>query len=75
MAEEREELCSIGWEITPLAEEDAPIADFLSETARKKPVKGLARMTPAFQAHSYQLAKQVLFDNDQVIPCHAGWAS
>lgn len=75
VAEEREELSTIGWEITPLAEEYAPIADFLSQQARKKPVKGLARVTQAFRAEYYQLAKKVLFDNDQLIPCHAGWAS
>lgn len=75
VAEERAELATLGWEITPLAEEYAPIADFLSDQARKKPVRGLARVTQAFRAQYYQLAKRVLFDNDQVIPCHAGWAS
>jgi MoaA/NifB/PqqE/SkfB family radical SAM enzyme len=75
VAEERAELSTLGWEITPLAEEYAPIADFLSEQARKKPVKGLARVTQAFRAQYYQMAKKVLFSNEQEIPCHAGWAS
>lgn len=75
VAEERAELSTLGWEITPLAEEYAPIADFLSQQARKKPVRGLARVTQAFRAQYYQLAKQVLFSNEQEIPCHAGWAS
>jgi MoaA/NifB/PqqE/SkfB family radical SAM enzyme len=75
VAEERAELSTLGWEITPLAEEYAPIADFLSAQARKKPVRGLARVTQAFRAQYYQLAKNVLFSNEQEIPCHAGWAS
>ena len=75
VAEERAELSTLGWEITPLAEEYAPIADFLSQQARRQPVKGLARVTQAFRAQYYQLAKKVLFTNEQEIPCHAGWAS
>lgn len=75
VAEERAELSTLGWEITPLAEEYAPIADFLSQQARRQPVKGLARVTQAFRAQYYQLAKKVLFSQEQEIPCHAGWAS
>lgn len=75
VAEERNELSTIGWEITPLAEQYAPVADFLSEQARKAPATGVARVTQAFRAQYYQLAKRVLFENEQVIPCYAGWAS
>ncbi|MCB0076013.1 MAG: radical SAM protein [Anaerolineales bacterium] len=75
VAEERAELATLGWEITPLAEQYAPIADFLSAQARSQPVDGLARVTQAFRAQYYQLAKKVLFSHEQEIPCHAGWAS
>ncbi len=75
VAEERVELATMGWDITPLAEEYAPVADFLSAEARRQPVQGLARVTQAFRARYYQLAGQVLAENRQVIPCHAGWAS
>ncbi|MCZ7568062.1 MAG: radical SAM protein [Ardenticatenaceae bacterium] len=75
VAEERNELSTIGWEITPLAEQYAPVADFLSAAARQAPATGLARVTQAFRAQYYQLARRVLFEHDQVIPCYAGWAS
>lgn len=75
VAEQRAELSTVGWEITPAPEEYAPIADFLSNSAREKKVSGIARFTQAFRAQYYQLAKQILFDNTQVIDCYAGWAS
>jgi len=65
VAEERVELDTVGWQITPSPEEYAPIADYL----------GLARLTQAFRAQYYQLARRVLEQQRQVIPCQAGWAS
>lgn len=75
VAEERVELDTIGWEITPMAEKYAPVADFLSQKARARKVSGFARITQAFRAEYYQLAKRVLYEHRQVIPCYAGWAS
>lgn len=75
VAEERVELGTVGWDITPPAEEYAPIADYLSERAGVMPTKGLARFTQAFRAQYYQLAKRILREQVQVIPCQAGWAS
>ena len=75
VAEERVELDTMGWEITPDPESYAPIADFLSQEARSRSGRGLARITQAFRAQYYQLAKRVLFERTQVIPCYAGWAS
>jgi len=75
VAEERVELDTIGWEITPKAEDYAPLADFLSEQARKAPAKGFARFTQGFRAQYYQIAKRTLFEQTQVIACYAGWAS
>jgi MoaA/NifB/PqqE/SkfB family radical SAM enzyme len=75
VAEERVELDTVGWDITPPPEEYAPIADDLSARARAVPATGLARFTQAFRAQYYQLAKQVLCQQRQVIPCQAGWAS
>ncbi|RME86323.1 MAG: radical SAM protein, partial [Caldilineae bacterium] len=40
VAEERVELDTVGWGITPEAEAYAPIADFLSAEARRAPAKG-----------------------------------
>ncbi len=75
VAEERVELDTVGWEITPAPEVYAPIADALSARAREAPGRGLARLTQAFRAQYYQLAKRVLREQRQVIPCRAGWAS
>jgi MoaA/NifB/PqqE/SkfB family radical SAM enzyme len=75
VAEERVELDTVGWEITPSAETYGPVADFLSAEAREARARGLARVTQAFRAQYYQLAKKVLREQRQVIPCHAGWAS
>jgi MoaA/NifB/PqqE/SkfB family radical SAM enzyme len=75
IAEERVELDTVGWEITPMAEKYGPIADFLSKKARERRVSGLARVTQGFRAEYYQLAKKTLYEHRQVIPCYAGWAS
>lgn len=75
VAEERVELDTVGLDITPTAREYAPIADFLSERTHATRARGLARLTQAFRAHYYQLAKRTLFEQRQVIPCFAGWAS
>lgn len=75
VAEERVELDTLGWGITPMADEYAPVADFLSLKARAWPAKGIARFTQSFRAQYYQLAKRTLSEQKQVIPCLAGWAS
>ena len=75
VAEERVELDTVGWDITPDPGDYAPIADHLSARAKAVPARGLARVTQAFRAHYYQLAKRILEEQRQVIPCQAGWAS
>jgi MoaA/NifB/PqqE/SkfB family radical SAM enzyme len=75
VAEERIELDTVGWDITPTAEEYAPIADFLARQALKGGRRGLARLTQAFRARYYWLASRILHECRQVIPCYAGWAS
>jgi MoaA/NifB/PqqE/SkfB family radical SAM enzyme len=75
VAEERVELDTVGLDITPLARDYAPIADFLSAHARATPTRGFARITQAFRARYYQIAKRTLAEQRQVIPCFAGWAS
>jgi MoaA/NifB/PqqE/SkfB family radical SAM enzyme len=75
VAEERVELGTVGWSITPSAEAYAPVADFLTAEARRGGARGLARITQAFRARYYQLARRVLGEQRQVIDCYAGWAS
>jgi MoaA/NifB/PqqE/SkfB family radical SAM enzyme len=82
VAEERVELGTVGWGITPEPDAYAPIADFLSKRSRARSARGLAqsgavwpKFTQAFRAQYYQLAKRVLYERTQVIACYAGWAS
>lgn len=75
VAEERVELDTVGWEITPSADEYAPVADFLVEKTKDRHFKGLAAVTQAFRGQYYRLTERILREQRQVIPCHAGWAS
>ena len=49
VAEERVELDTVGWGITPDPDAYAPIADFLSEQAWARPARGIAKFTQAFR--------------------------
>jgi MoaA/NifB/PqqE/SkfB family radical SAM enzyme len=75
VAEERVELDTVGMDITPMARDYSPIADFLSQRARLTPSQGFARVTQSFRAAYYQLAKRTLIEQRQIVPCFAGWAS
>jgi len=75
VAEERVELGTTGADITPSAEEYAQAADFLTAQARNGHFVGLARLTQGFRAYYYQLAKRILAEQRQVIPCYAGFSS
>ncbi|MCI0475493.1 MAG: SPASM domain-containing protein, partial [Anaerolineales bacterium] len=75
VAEERVELDTVGMNITPLARDYAPLADFLSVHAHTATARGFARITQSFRARYYQLAKRTLIEQRQVVPCFAGWAS
>ena len=57
VAEERVELGTVGWDITPSAAQYAPVAGYLSARAREAARSaGLARFTQALRAYYYQLA-------------------
>jgi len=75
VAEERVELDTVGWAITPTPEEYQPIADFLVQQTRHPQFRGLARITQAFRGQYYRLTQRILEEQRQVIPCYAGWAS
>ncbi|HEX7587527.1 MAG TPA: SPASM domain-containing protein, partial [Anaerolineae bacterium] len=75
VAEERVELDTVGMNITPMARDYAPVADFLSAHAHATPARGFARFTQSFRARYYQMAKRTLLEQRQIIPCFAGWAS
>jgi len=75
VAEERVELGTMGWQVTPSADAYAPVADFLIEKTKDKRFKGLSRVTQAFRGQYYRLTERILRERRQVIPCYAGWAS
>lgn len=75
VAEERVELGTVGWDITPPPEAYRPVADFLAREAHEAHVRGIAALTQAFRRRYYRLAAATLERGQQVIPCYAGWAS
>ena len=75
IAEERVELDNLGTCITPDREDYAAAVDFLARTSRKHRFNGIGRLTRALRLEYYALAKRILKEKRQVIPCYAGFAS
>lgn len=75
VAEERVELDNIGSGVTPSPTEYSIIADFLLHEMDSKKTRGLPKITQAFRKRYYEIAKKVLREKRQVIPCYAGIAS
>jgi MoaA/NifB/PqqE/SkfB family radical SAM enzyme len=75
MAEERVELDTIGLDITPPAEKYARVAEQLVADIDENGADGLAAITQAFRRHYYQIARQTLREQRQVLPCYAGVSS
>lgn len=75
IAEPRVELDTVGLPITPSKEEYAQAIDRLVRYVESKQYTGIAKITEAFRVEYYKLVKHILDEQDQVIPCYAGWAS
>lgn len=75
IAEEREELGTIGSDIAPLIEDYCQAIDSLIDNIKNKKFKGLAKITEAFRLNYYNMVKKILKEKRQVIPCYAGLAS
>jgi MoaA/NifB/PqqE/SkfB family radical SAM enzyme len=75
IAEPRVELDTVGLPITPDKEAYGEAIDGLIEYVESKQFTGMARITEAFRVEYYKLVKNILDEEDQVIPCYAGWAS
>jgi MoaA/NifB/PqqE/SkfB family radical SAM enzyme len=75
IAEPRVELDTVGLPITPSPERYARAIDRLLAYVRGRRFRGMARVTEAFRLEYYELVKRILDEQDQVIPCYAGWAS
>jgi MoaA/NifB/PqqE/SkfB family radical SAM enzyme len=75
IAEPRVELDTVGLPITPQPEAYGEAIDGLIEYVESKQFTGMAKITEAFRVEYYKLVKRILHEEDQVIPCYAGWAS
>ena len=72
IAEERVELGTIGEGITPTHAKYAPAIDYLREQMKQKKADGVAKIAQAFRYEYYDLVKNILLQQTQVIPCFAG---
>jgi MoaA/NifB/PqqE/SkfB family radical SAM enzyme len=75
VAEERLELDTIGEDITPSADDYAPVVKDLLADIDATPAHGVAGLAQAFRHEYYQLAHRTLDEQRQVLPCYAGLAS
>lgn len=75
IAEERVELDTVGLDITPSAEEYGRAIDQLVARLEKQSFRQVSQITQAFRLAYYDLVKQILVKETQVIPCYAGWIS
>jgi MoaA/NifB/PqqE/SkfB family radical SAM enzyme len=75
VAEERAELQTLGSGITPAPRDYAAAVDFLTSRMKASPRAGFASIIDAFRMEYYRLAKRILQERRQVIPCYAGLTS
>lgn len=75
IAEPRVELDTVGLPITPSRADYERAITRLIAYVNGKSYKGVAKITEAFRVEYYKLVMRILEEEDQVIPCHAGWAS
>ncbi len=75
VAEERAELRSIGTGITPPPGDYAAAVDYLTSRMKQTSRAGFASVIDAFRLEYYRLAKRILAERRQVIPCYAGLTS
>jgi MoaA/NifB/PqqE/SkfB family radical SAM enzyme len=75
IAEPRVELDTVGLPITPSKEAYGEAIDRLVKHVKDKQYSGMAKFTEAMRIEYYKLVKRILDEEDQVIPCYAGWAS
>jgi MoaA/NifB/PqqE/SkfB family radical SAM enzyme len=75
IAEERVELGTVGTGITPSGPDYARAVDLMTEASAYRAHHGQSRFIQAFRRTYYQLVKQFLAKDAQMVPCYAGWAS
>lgn len=75
IAEEREELKTIGADISPEFYDYARAVDFLTKELKEDHFNRIGNITRAFRIEYYQMVKQILKEHRQIIPCYSGFAS
>jgi len=75
IAEEREELKTIGADITPSDDDYVKAVKFLIEKLKTDCFSKIGRITRSFRIAYYKMVKRYLKEKRQIIPCYAGIAS
>lgn len=75
IAEERNELLTIGTGITPSPEDYARAILVLKRIMEQRKTTGIARVASAFRYEYYDLVVRILQEKTQIIPCYAGHLS
>ncbi len=75
IAEERQEMLNYDKGIVPESLKYRSAIDCLLHHIKNQKYKGITRITQAFRVEYYNLVKQLLRDDKQIIPCYAGIAS
>jgi MoaA/NifB/PqqE/SkfB family radical SAM enzyme len=75
IAEERDELQTLGTGITPSAGEYGEAIDYLLSQVQQRRFNGFARIAQSFRLEYYKLARKSVAFKTQPIACYAGWAS
>jgi MoaA/NifB/PqqE/SkfB family radical SAM enzyme len=75
IAEERDELQTLGTGITPTVGQYGRAIDFLVSEVKQRRFDGVARITQSFRLEYYKLAKRAVAFKEQSTACYAGWAS
>jgi len=75
IAEEREELGTIGSDIAPSPEAYERAADYIIAAAKGATLNRMGKIARAFRMEYHRIVNQMLKEQRQVIPCYAGVAS
>jgi len=75
IAQEREELGTVGFDIAPDLRSYERAAGHLISASKKAPLNPMGKIARAFRMEYHRIAKQTLQEQRQVIPCYAGVAS
>lgn len=75
IAEQREELGTMGEDISPNLISYKSAIDYLIHRIKNDTFKGMNKITMAFRVEYYNLVKRILRDETQVLPCFSGIAS